>query len=103
METVTMTLQRYDDMKFEHDYLVKQLFEYKKMGELFTKAKEMLLKQNLDRYNLNRFSVEELTDINNWRFALNNNQELLEIISLEEMVEFIKKEKEIYELERDDK
>ena len=104
MESVTITLQRFLEMNERIQVLEKRWMEIhqenislQNENENLMKTKELLMKHNIDQWKLEHGTLEQVADINGWHFALNNNKELMEVLTEKEMVEFITEAKKMIE------
>lgn len=92
-----MSLENYDWLKRKISTLQNCIEEKEKE---IVKLHQRIMEENLYDFKFNSFSLEQLTDFeDNSSFALGYRKELLKLgISEEEMIEFIKKEFEKWEI-----
>ena len=107
-EYVHISLERYDDLKNDYQFLSDRFVEIYKENENNTKLidglKKALLRASIDRYNIRAHSMEEVTDVQSYWFAYESEKEaLLEVgITIEEMVEYARNFKAQYDAEKEE-
>ena len=98
--TVILSLEKYEEL-IETKYQMNELNKY--IGKLALEKidlKEALLETQTDYYNIRHYGLDEITNLDNFNFGLNNKIELLRFFTKEELIEFIKRKKA--EIEKED-
>lgn len=104
-EFVQMSLETYDLLKYNNEYLKRKLKEEKELhNEDITKAekekkdlvdkieqyKQFILKCNCKYLNVDDYSLEQYLDIDSWTYGMNYKDELLNLgFTKHDMDEFI--------------
>lgn len=104
-EFVQMSLETYDLLKYNNEYLKRKLKEEKELhNEYITKAekekkdlvdkieqyKQFILKCNCKYLNVEAYSLEQYLDIDSWTYGMNYKDELLSLgFTKQDMDEFI--------------
>lgn len=104
-EFVQMSLEKYDTLQFNNEYLKEVLKEEqeqhsedvakaeKEKKDLFDKIeqyKQFILKCNCKYLNVDAYSLEQYLDIDSWTYGMNYKDELLSLgFTKQEMDEFI--------------
>lgn len=114
-EYVKMSLDTYDTLKYKEMQMLKNLEskqEYNtmledKITELTCQLevfKEEILNKYLLDYRVRDYQLEDITDIGEWNYGLDNSQYLLKIgFTIDEMNEFItKKWNEFHQLKEEE-
>lgn len=103
MENVVMVkLSDYERLLTDKHIAQEELRYERQKNTHFNDMKKYLLEKSLDEYRIksSSYSLEEITDITKYQFALSNPIRLLKSgIEYEEMVEFIKSKYEEYHKE----
>lgn len=106
-EYVHMSLDTYNHMKHEYEYLTKGYMEisakHAENKKLITGLKKALLRVAIDLYNIRNHSMEEILDPNGYWFAYESEKGTLQEagITIEEMVEYARTYKEQYDAENE--
>lgn len=102
--TVTLSLDRYNQLLTDKYIAQEELrYERKKLTHL-NDMKNYILEKSFDEYKIKTkgYSLEDLTDITSYYFALNNPVRLLKFgFEIDEMIEFIKYKYEQYRKEQE--
>lgn len=117
-EFVQMSLETYDLLKYNNEYLKRKLKEEKELhNEDITKAekekkdlvdkieqyKQFILKCNCKYLNVDGYSLEQYLDIDSWTYGMNYKDELLSLgFTKQDMDEFIANKYDEYLKEKEE-
>lgn len=100
--TAILKLEKYEEF-IELKYQIKELQkENEKLEKENKDLKKYVLENSLDDYNIRNYDLEELLDIDNYKFWLENTKKLLKVLSIDEMTDFIKEKWNEYHNEVED-
>lgn len=117
-EFVQMSLETYDLLKYNNEYLKRKLKEEKELhNEDIAKAekekkdlvdkieqyKQFILKCNCKYLNVDAYSLEQYLDIDSWTYGMNYKDELLNLgFTKQDMDEFIANKYDEYLKEKEE-
>lgn len=118
-EFVQMSLETYDLLKYNNEYLKRKLKkeqeqhnedvaqakkEINDLAEKIEQYKQLILKCNCKYLNIEVYSLEQYLDIESWTYGMNYKDELLSLgITKQEMDDFIVDKYEEYVKEKEGK
>lgn len=95
--TVTMKLDVYDKMKRDYYIALEELRFERSKTQRMNDIKVALMEEMIDEYRIRNYSLEDLTNIKKWMFAIDGADKLINLgFELQEMIEFIKYKYEQY-------
>jgi Mg/Co/Ni transporter MgtE len=109
-EYVHITLDRYDALRRKEKELEEAKYQleiedilYKKIANEKEELKKAIKEFLIDDYNIRTYEIEDSTDPESYRFGFEMKEKLFLLkigVTLEEMIECIRKAKEEYEAEK---
>lgn len=98
-EKVTISAREYRRLVTAEEKKKIEKLEDERYDLIFEKRllKNLLLESNLRESYIERYPLEELTDIESWNYGLHNAIKLVQVFSIEEMNLFIQQKKEEFE------